>query len=115
MLACCTLYTIHKLKMIVSLTAKYRIMTVLKVETYLYTSKAVSPIMFVATFKTNVIVLYRKRHNVFDHTVTDNFIIRVSPLILTLYLSEVKGHTHTHTQITDNTNYCHTIFCAGNL
>jgi len=89
-----TLYTIHKMKMVVPLTDEYKIITVLKVETYIFTSMAASPVMHVETFKTNVSVLYRKRHIVFDNTLTDNFIIRLSPLILTIYLCEVKGLAH---------------------
>jgi len=44
-----TQYTIHKMKMVVPLTDEYRIMTVLKVETYIFTSMAASPIMCVET------------------------------------------------------------------
>lgn len=40
----------------VTLTNAYRIMTVLKVETNLFTSMAASPTMYVETFKTNVTV-----------------------------------------------------------
>jgi len=74
------------MKMVVPVTDEYGIMTVLKVETYIFTSMAASPIMYVETFKTNVTVFYWKRHKVFDDTLTDNFIIRVSTLILTIYL-----------------------------
>jgi hypothetical protein len=53
-----TLYAIHKMKMVVPLTDEYRIMTVLKVETYILTSMPASPIMYVETFKTNVTVFF---------------------------------------------------------
>ena len=46
------------MKMVVPLTDEYRIMTVLKVETYIFTSMAVNPIMYVETFKTNVTVFF---------------------------------------------------------
>jgi hypothetical protein len=51
-----TLYAINKMKMVVPLTDEYRIMTVLKVETYIFTSMPASPIMYVETFKINVTV-----------------------------------------------------------
>jgi hypothetical protein len=46
------------MKMVVPLTNEYRIMRVLKVETYIFTSMAASPIMYVETFKTNVTVFF---------------------------------------------------------
>ena len=71
----------------------YRIMAVLKVETYIIISILASPIgwavilliMYAETFKTNIIVffVYLKRHNVISHWPKFSS-IRVSKLILTI-------------------------------
>jgi len=82
---------------------KYRITVVLKVKTDIITNIAVSPIgwvwilviMHVETFKTDIIVFISiKHHNVMSHWPIFSS-IRVTKLILTISLGEIKGKMST--------------------